>query len=208
MSVELGPTQNVEPGGLQIGGIYLGQNFFGVQVGQGVGHHEIASYLRQLVELSGGQLDALVFQQASHQLGARVFGLGLGVGRTRRQQHARLDLDEQCRHEQVFSSQLQVVPANLLHIRQILLRDFGHGNVEHVEILLAYEVEEEVERPFESFEEDFERLGRNIQIVRQIEQRLAIQTRDSDAIDDLGRSVVRIGRQLRRPCLTGQVHSV
>jgi hypothetical protein len=43
-----------------------------------LGAHEVAADLRQLVQLLGGQLDLLVFQQAAHQLGARIFGSSPG----------------------------------------------------------------------------------------------------------------------------------
>jgi hypothetical protein len=94
------------------------------------------------------------------------------------QQHARLDLDQHRRHQQVFGSQFQVALADLLDIFQVLQGDLGHRDVEDVEVLLADQVEQQVERPFEGVEEDLERIGRDVQVVRHAQQRLAVQARD------------------------------
>src|SRR5690606_40370033 len=94
---------------------------------------EIASKQRQTVELLGGELHLLIFEQAPYQLRPRVFDFFTGIRLLHRQQHARLDLDEQGRHEQVLSRQFEILAANLLNIGQILARDIRHGNVQHIE---------------------------------------------------------------------------
>src|SRR5690606_22125259 len=102
-----------------------------------------------------------------------------------RQQHAGLDLDEQGRHEQVFAGQLKVVAPDLLHIRQVLTRDVRHRDVQHVEVLLTDQVKQEVERAFEGFEKDLQRIRRNVKVLRQVEQGLAVQTRQCHGIDSV-----------------------
>jgi hypothetical protein len=70
---------------------------------------EVAAEQRQRVELGRAELDLLVFDQAAHQFGARVFGFAAVVALLGRQQHAALDLDEHGRHQQVLAGQFQVV---------------------------------------------------------------------------------------------------
>ncbi|MCY1240081.1 hypothetical protein D9M72_529100 [compost metagenome] len=52
--------------------------------------------------------------------------------------------------------------------------DGGHGNVEDVDVLLADQVEQQVERALEGFEEDLQRIRRDIEILRQLGHRLAV----------------------------------
>src|SRR5256885_12993074 len=81
-----------------------------------------------------------------------------------RSQHARLDLDEHGRHQQVLGRQLEVAAADLVDIAHVLARHVQHGNVEDVEVLLADQVQQQVQRPFEGFEEDLQRIGRDVQV--------------------------------------------
>jgi hypothetical protein len=133
-----------------------------------------------------GELDLLVLEQAAHQLGARVLGLGAALLALGRQQHARLDLDEHGRHEQVFGGQLQVAAADLVHVAQVLARDIHHGDVEDVEVLLADQVEQQVQRPLEGLQEDLQRVRRDVQVLRQREQRLAVEARQRHLVHHLG----------------------
>ena len=58
--------------------------------------------------LSAARLEALVFLQAAHQVGARIALLaGVRIGGAR-QQHARLDLGQRRGHDQVFARQLEL----------------------------------------------------------------------------------------------------
>jgi len=68
-----------------------------------------------------------------------------------------------------------------------LAGDCRHGDVQDVEVLLADQVEQQIQRPFEGFEEDLERIGRDVQVLRELEQRLAVQACERDLVDDLGR---------------------
>ena len=63
---------------------------------------EVAAELGNLVKLGGGELHLLVFEQAAHQLCARVFGLFAFCHLLGRQQHARLDFNQHGCHQQVF----------------------------------------------------------------------------------------------------------
>src|SRR5256885_17078970 len=80
-----------------------------------------------------------------------------------------------------------------------LARHVQHGNVEDVEVLLAVQVQQQVQRPFEGFEEDLQRIGRDVQVLRQGEQRLAVQARQSHLVDhDRGAVARRGGRSEER----------
>ena len=90
----------------------------------------------------------------------------------------------------IVSRELQVVPAHGLHVFQVLGCQPHHGNVEDVDVGLADQVEQQVEGAFEGVEEDLQRLRRDVQIPRQLEDRLPVQAAD-DALHRLGR-----GRQI------------
>ena len=132
-----------------------------------LGAQEVAAEQRQRVEPGRGELHLLVLEQAAHQLGARVVGL-LAVGAlARRQQHARLDLDQHRRHQQVVAGELEVARADLLDVGQVLPRHARQRDVEDVEVLPPDQVEQQVERALEGLEEDLERIGRDVEVVRQ-----------------------------------------
>ncbi len=165
---------------------------------------EVAPVLRQLSQAGGGHLHLLVFEQAAHQLGARVFGLfafGLLLGR---QQHARLDLDEHCRHQQILGGQLQVAAADLVHIRQVLLGHPHHGDVEDVEVLLADQVQQQIQRAFKGLEEDFKRVGWDVQVLRQRKQRLAVQASQGHLIHHVGHGAASGFRLVVGGCAGGR----
>ena len=62
------------------------------------------------------------------------------------------------------------------------------------------QVEQQVERAFEGLEEDLQRVGRDVQIGRQREQRLAVEPGHGDAVDDAGppRHASPVARRSRR----------
>ena len=122
----------------------------------------VATELRQRIDLLRRQFHLFVFEQAAHQLGARVLGLFAGIGFPDRQQHARFDFDQHRRHQQVFRRQLQIVHADLVDVLQVLLCDLRHRDIEDVEVLLADQVQQQIERTLECFQEDFQRVGRDI----------------------------------------------
>src|SRR5690606_31346128 len=137
---------------------------------------EVAPYPRQLVEVLRGRLEALVLLQPANQFGARVALILLRLGRTR-QQHARLDLGQHRRHHQVFGSQLQAYRLHQLDISHVLAGDFRHGNVEDVDVLLADQVQQQVERTFEGLEENLQRIRRDVQVQRQLVEGFTVDQR-------------------------------
>jgi hypothetical protein len=68
--------------------------------------------------------------------------------------------------------------AHHLHIAQVLACQLRHRDLEDVDVLLANQVEQKIEGPFESLEENLECFGRNIEVMRKLQQRFAMDTRD------------------------------
>jgi hypothetical protein len=144
---------------------------------------------------SRGELDLLVLDQPAHQFRARVLGLLAVLALARRQQHARLDLDEHGRHQQVLAGQLEVGLADLVDVGQVLARHVGQRNVQDVEVLLADQVQQQVQRTLEGLEEDLQRVRRDVQVGGHREQRLAVQASHGDGVDHRRR--LRVGRGRR-----------
>ena len=103
-----------------------------------------------------------------------------------RQQHARLDLDQHSGHRQILGREFEIRLADLVDVAQVLPREPRHRDVEDVEVLLPDQVEQQVERPLEGLEEDLERIGRDVEVGRQREQRLAVEPGEGDLIDHVG----------------------
>ena len=83
-----------------------------------------------------------------------------------RQQHARLDLGKHGCHDQIFGSKLETHGFHQSDVLHVLRGNFRNRDVEYVEILAFDQVQQEIKRPFERIEKDFERIGRDIQIKR------------------------------------------
>src|SRR5260363_220671 len=77
----------------------------------------------------------------------------------------------------IFSREFKIARADALNILQILARELGHWNIEHIEVLPANQIQQQIERPLKGFKKNFKRIGRNIEIARQLKERLAVQTR-------------------------------
>jgi hypothetical protein len=136
----------------------------------------VATDLRQLVERVGGFLDSLVLEQPPHQLGARVFLRRLDRGRPRQQQ-ARLDLHQHRRHHQVLGGELEVLRPHDLDVLEVLARERRHRDVQDVEVFLADQVQQQIQRPFEGLENHLEGIGRDVKVARQLDDRLAVELR-------------------------------
>ena len=80
--------------------------------------------------------------------------------------------------------EIEVGLADLLDVGQVLARHARHRNVEDVEVLAPDQVQQQIERPFEGLEEHLQRIRRDVQVGGQREQRLAVQPRHRDAVDD------------------------
>src|SRR5271170_3031626 len=89
-----------------------------------------------------------MLQQPVHQFGSRIFQL-LGLRcRIARQQHLRLDVNQHGGHVDKIGRHIHVQLANLFHVGEILLGDAGNRNIVDVNILLANQIKQQVQRTF------------------------------------------------------------
>jgi len=56
-------------------------------------------------------------------------------------------------------------------IADVLPGDFCNRNVEYVEVLSPNQVQQEIQRSLECVQKNFQRIGRDIQVIRQFQQR-------------------------------------
>jgi hypothetical protein len=71
-----------------------------------------------------------------------------------------------------------------------MTRDIGDGYVQDVEILAPNQVQEQVQRPLEGLEKHLERVGRNVQVLRNL--RIGLPLDDRKGHLGLLHEVVRI----------------
>jgi hypothetical protein len=140
-------------------------------------HPGIALQPRHLVDAFCGALEAFVFLQAPHQLGARVRLFRRLIVADARQQHARLHFGERRRHEQVLARQFQLQHLHQFDVAHVLACDLGDRNVEDVQILPPYEIQKHIQRPLECLEKHLERLGRDVQVSRHLGDGLTLHDR-------------------------------
>ena len=86
-----------------------------------------------------------MLQQPLDQFAARIFGGIVGTGGRARQQHLALDVNEQRGGVDEFAGHVHVAGFELVDVGQELRRDLGDGNVVDVDVLLADQVEQQVE---------------------------------------------------------------
>ena len=135
------------------------------------GNEYIAFKARQVTEIFRSLLEAFVFLQPSHKFSARI-GFFLFFRLWPRQQHARFDLGQHRCHEQILARQLELQLVHHFDVLHVLFRDFGDGDIENVDVLVANQVQKQVQRALESLEEDLQRVRRYIQVLRKRRDRL------------------------------------
>ena len=108
---------------------------------------------------------------------ARGSSSSLVLHRRTRQQHARLDLGQDRGHHQVLGGELEAHLVHRLDVLDVLARDLGDRDVEDVQVLAADQVQQQVERTFERLEDDLERVRRDVEVARQLGDRLAFARR-------------------------------
>src|SRR6516164_110161 len=110
--------------------------------------------LRAAEQALGNIADGLKTLEAQRQRDRHILG-ALPFGRVRfRQQQARLQIGEPRRHHEVIGRQLESQLARLLDEGKILIRERQDRNFGEVDLLLAGEREQEVERAFETLDID------------------------------------------------------
>ena len=178
MTIRARARNQYRPRCLEVVRVDVGQARGGNSVEPDPHQREIALGQRQLVECPRSGLHAFIFEQPANELRARIFHLFAGKRWRLGQEKPRFDFDQYRRHQQVFGGELELRLPHHFDVAQILTRELRHRNVENVDILLANEIQEQVQRTLEGFEENLERFRRNVQIVRHLQQRLAVDARD------------------------------
>ena len=141
-----------------------------------VHHLGVALDPGQGVDVLRGLAEALVLLQPAHQFGARIFFFA-GFGRRARQQQARFDLGQDRGHHQILGRQFELDVLHQADVVDVLAGDLGHRDVEDVEVLPADQVQQQVERTFERVENHLQRIGRDVQILRDLQHRLPTHQR-------------------------------
>ena len=171
---QFGPAEHVAQRRQHVVQIDLGRNLHHLAIAHvRRGHGEIPAFARQVIEVFGRLLEALVFLQAPHQFGTRVVFILIIAGRPR-QQHARLDLGQDGGHHQVFGGQFELQFLQQRDVAHVLARDFRDGNIQDVQVLPPDQVQQQVQRALESLQEHFQRIRRNIQVLGDLRDGLAL----------------------------------
>ena len=98
-----------------------------------------------LLQNAGRVAVLLVFQQPANQLLPRVLQLVLHLVAPR-QHLLRLDLDQPTGHRQEIAHRIHVQPLDHRQVFQILVGNRGDGNIGDFHLVLAHQVEQEVQR--------------------------------------------------------------
>ena len=112
-----------------------------------------------LLEHLGGVLETLVFEKPLDEFLSGIFLIRTlrRKGGIPRQQHLRLNMYQSRRHVDEFGPQVHIHLPRLLQILQILGGDGGDGNVLDVDLLLADQVQQQVQRALVLFQVDVQR---------------------------------------------------
>ncbi len=95
--------------------------------------------------------EMFVLEQSPHELGARIFQFTRFVQATW-QQHLRFYAHERGCHFQKFTGQVQTEVLNLANRQQKLLGDLCNRNIENIDILLANQMQQQIERTLETIQ--------------------------------------------------------
>jgi len=137
---------------------------------------DVALEPRQFVKVLGRFLVAFVFLQSAHEFGTRVvlfFLVRFGA----RQQHARLDLGQHGGHQQILARQFELHLLHEFDVLHVLPGDFRDRDIEDVNVLPPYQVQQQIEGALESLEKHLQCVRRYVQVLRQSRYRLAVDDR-------------------------------
>ena len=139
---------------------------------------KIPSAPRHFFQVHRRQLHFFVFQKAPRQFRLRVFDFFPGVHVRHRQKKLTFDFQEARRHHKIVGRQFKICVLDPFHIRHVLLGQKRHRNVHDVELLLADEKKKQIQRPFETLKQQFQRVGRDVEILRLFKKRFPVKTRE------------------------------
>jgi len=100
------------------------------------------------------------------------------------------DFNQHGGHQQIFGGKFQIAAANFIHIAEVLAGQGRHGDVKDVEVLFANQVEQKIQRALKGFQKNFQCIRRDVQVLRQRKQGLAVQPCHGHVVNHLGHAVV------------------
>ena len=121
----------------------------GAHVRRGPAYELLGALLEAPFEMARRLFVAHVFEQAPHELGARIDRLALVVELGPGQQHLRFDPDQDRGHVDEVGDAVEVDLFEHAHVGEVLVSDAGDGDVVDVQLIAADEEQEQVERPLE-----------------------------------------------------------
>src|SRR5690606_26834162 len=95
--------------------------------------------------------EMLGLEETPHQRGTRVHQLSALI-RPAREEHLRLDADQRRRHLEELAGAIEAQALDALDRAEELFRDARDRDVEDVDVLLANQVEQQIERALEPLE--------------------------------------------------------
>ena len=72
-----------------------------------------------------------------------------------------------------------------LDVDHVLLGERRHRDVEHIQVVLADQVQQQIERPLEGLQHHFQRIRRNVQIQRHLHHRFAVDSACVVSVDSV-----------------------
>ena len=108
---------------------------------------------QRVLETARGFAEVLVLEQATNQLRTGVFELTRRIDASRHQ-HLRLDADQQCGHLEELARAVQPEAAYVAHGEQKLLCDLRDRDIEDVDVLLADQMQQQLDRAGETLQLD------------------------------------------------------
>ena len=104
-----------------------------------------------------GLADRFEMLQSGGEIGGEIRGRRLLAFRRLRQQQARFEIGEPGRHHQIIGGDLDLELARLLDEGEILVGERQDRNAREIDLLVAGERQQEIERAFEAVDVDHER---------------------------------------------------
>ena len=192
VSLEIGFAQNAVPGKPQIIGAHFGQKFDLCLFDEHISSQEVATISRNAIHFDSRHLHLFILKQTTGKFGLRIGNLFAGIGVRHRKQQLAFDLHEMRGHRKIFGRKFQIAFADQLHIAHVLFRNDRHRNLHDVELLPSDEIQEQIQRAFEAFQKHTQCVGRNVQTLRHLKERLTVQTRKGYAVNCFRRRILRV----------------
>ena len=143
---------------VEIAGVVARHGFEHQAFGRGAGEH-VPAQLRPGQQLAAGVAHRIEPLQLELQLQRHVIGVGLGLG-IGRQHQRRFEIRQPRRHDEIIGGELEAQRLRVADEGQILVDQIENRNLRQIDLLVARQREEQIERPFPTAELENERRRR------------------------------------------------